>query len=237
MFHVRVAAFSYLLIASTLARPVSAAEPASPIPVVRGEEVAFTQQASVVLGPGPASCVGLHGDLLVVGAGRSSMGQPAVDPRVALVDDPYAIHDIGARWTTGVGVLVYLLTDQGPRLLTNLRTRYAPIDVAFASDGRFYVADRQYVYAFRHDGATVALQWIHQVDGIVRILTESPDRVFVISSQGFERLEDQGHAPALLHSHIAAVADLFPYGRTALLFSTLGQVELLEFEHSEFIDS
>ena len=237
MFHVRVAAFSYLLIASTLARPVSAAEPASPIPVVRGEEVAFTQQASVVLGPGPASCVGLHGDLLVVGAGRSSMGQPAVDPRVALVDDPYAIHDIGARWTTGVGVLVYLLTDQGPRLLTNLRTRYAPIDVAFASDGRFYVADRQYVYAFRHDGATVALQWIHQVDGIVRILTESPDRVFVISSQGFERLEDQGHAPALLHSHIAAVADLFPYGRTALLFSTLGQVELLEFEHSAAIRS
>jgi hypothetical protein len=213
-------------------------EQAQPLSFNAGQEVIFTERANLTLGVGPASCVGLEGDLLVVGMARRSMGQPAVDPKIAVADDPYSIHDIGARWTTSVGAAVFQLTDQGTRQLAFLPTRHAPTAIAFSARlAHLYIADAQYLYCFEQQDQRFKQRWVYQMDGIRRVLVEPPNRVFLITSDGFERLADLLDTPELLHSHIAAVSDVFPQGNTALVFSPRGEVDLLELEHGGVIRS
>ncbi len=218
------------LLTAALARP-SRAETAQPAPFTTGTEVVFTEQANVLLGVGPARCLGLQNDLLVVGTERWSMGQPAVDPRLALADDPYAIHDPGARWSTSVGAAWFQLTERGPERQGFLTTRYAPIAVAFGREERLYLADPQYVYCYQRQGTQLIQRWMYQLDGIRRLYVEGPDRVFVLCNAGLARLQDQGDAPRLLHHHTAALSDLFARQNTCLVFSGQGEVDLLEFEH------
>jgi len=217
-----------------------AAGDAADVPYTSGDEIAFTEQARVALGTGPACCVGLDGDLLVVGTARWSMGQPADDPRLALADDPFMIHDPRPRWTTDSGATVFELAAAGPRRLASLPTRFAPVAIAFNGPARarpndrparIYVADPQYVTCFEREGDRFTRRWLHQADGIRRLVFEAPDRLYVLTATGFERLQDGRDAALPLHAHVAAVSDVFPQRNTALVCSPRGDVDLLEFEN------